>query len=102
MEEMKPFSERRKKFFGGLGSLTSNECPGKADYVKDMISGGEKDENPTLDAQDIARRNIDRIKVRRLQEIRIKQITQGIWNIDIPILESGESDSCEIDRDGGM
>ena len=39
MEENKPFMKKRKGFLDGL--YGGGECPGKADYVKDMISGGE-------------------------------------------------------------
>lgn len=102
MEENETFEERRKKFSDGLGLLTSSECPGKADYVKDMISGGEKDDETILDAQDIARRNIDRIRARRLQTTNTTEWARRIWNRNILTLDEQESGSCEFDRDGGM
>lgn len=110
MEEHKSFMEKRKGFLGGL--YGGGECPGKADYVKDMISGGEKDDRTTLDAHGRATRSIRNnmsdkhlgrdIDKQRREDENIIQCASRIWNINTPTLDNEESGSCEFDRDGGM
>jgi len=99
MEENKPFMEKRKGFLDGL--YGGGECPGKADYVKDMISGGEKDDGTTLDGQGRALRGIKKMNdpEENMGE-NIRNWAKRIWNTKTPTLDKQESGSCEIDRDG--
>lgn len=58
MEENETFEERRKKFSGGLGLLTSSECPGKADYVEGMITTNRSKPRENMDIAQVNAREI--------------------------------------------